>query len=177
MYSGIFVKSSLNYSPDPRLKRRALLTIWTSQYPGICVYAVFAWLRGPGKKFSPIVRNQNNSIRLSSDCVQTQVERRQDCGTQLDWWAEWYSHVEQLPTQWRGLADSQQKCNKTFLCRCTTAFTMVGFKRTMNFERTLVWSEVTSVCDGLIRGQTCLGRSDQKQFWAQSQSGQWSNWS
>ena len=41
----------------------------------------------------------------------------------------------------------------------------------MIFERILVWSEVTSVWDGLIRGPTCLGRSDQRWFRARPQPG------
>ena len=41
----------------------------------------------------------------------------------------------------------------------------------MIFERILVWSEVTSVWDGLIRGPTCLGRSDQRRFRARPQPG------
>ena len=45
------------------------------------------------------------------------------------------------------------------------------FERTMIFERILVWSEVTSVWDGLIRGPTCLGRSDQGLFRARPQPG------
>ena len=45
------------------------------------------------------------------------------------------------------------------------------FERTMIFERILVWSEVTSVWDGLIRGPTCLGRSDQRRFRARPQPG------
>ena len=43
----------------------------------------------------------------------------------------------------------------------------------MIFERILVWSEVTSVWDGLIRGPTCLGRSDQRRFRARPQPGQY----
>ena len=41
----------------------------------------------------------------------------------------------------------------------------------MIFERILVGSEVTSVWDGLIRGPTCLGRSDQRRFRARPQPG------
>ena len=41
----------------------------------------------------------------------------------------------------------------------------------MIFERILVWSEVTSVWDCLIRGPTYLGRSDQRRFRARPQPG------
>ena len=45
------------------------------------------------------------------------------------------------------------------------------FEGTMIFERILVWSEVTSVWDDLIRGPTCLGRSDQRRYRVRPQPG------
>ena len=45
------------------------------------------------------------------------------------------------------------------------------FERTTIFERTLVLSEITSGWGGLIRGPTCLGRSDQRRFRAQPPPG------
>ena len=44
-----------------------------------------------------------------------------------------------------------------------------GFERT--FVWTLAWSEATLFWDGLIRGPTCLGRSDQRRFRARPQPG------
>ena len=44
-------------------------------------------------------------------------------------------------------------------------------KRTRSLERTLVWSEVKPVWLGLIRGQFCLERSDQRPFRSRPQPG------
>ena len=56
--------------------------------------------------------------------------------------------------------------------RSETCVIRGDFRYIMGFERSLVWSEDTLVWDGLIRGQFCLGRSDQKKFRFRPQPGQ-----